>query len=252
MNIKDAKALTGISEQMIRFYEKKNIIHPQRNEENNYRTYTNHDIFLMVMARSYNSLGIPLDEVLQYINLTDINDISTKLESKISELENQEIWLKEKIKYTKDISSIFQSIKEKKKYDVIHFDELYFYPNSSQTSEKYPDIFKMIGVSRTVLRVENNIIFQDNYPNDIGVLLTRNVPSLSITPISYNDVTLFRFYKTTPVAEVITPKEVQKLAKSINKLGYQIISDCFIYQVAENHTEEENDFICVEFIVKQN
>ena len=37
MNIKDAKALTGISEQMIRFYEKKNIIHPQRNEENNYR-----------------------------------------------------------------------------------------------------------------------------------------------------------------------------------------------------------------------
>ena len=157
-----------------------------------------------------------------------------------------------KIKYTKDISSIFQSIKEKKKYDVIHFDELYFYPNSSQTSEKYPDIFKMIGVSRAVLRVENNIIFQDNYPNDIGVLLTRNVPSLSITPISYNDVTLFRFYKTTPVAEVITPKEVHKLAKSINKLGYQIISDCFIYQVAENHTEEENDFICVEFIVKRN
>ena len=129
---------------------------------------------------------------------------------------------------------------------------LIFYPNSSQTSEKYPDIFKMIGVSRAVLRVENNIIFQDNYPNDIGVLLTRNVPSLSITPISYNDVTLFRFYKTTPVAEVITPKEVHKLAKSINKLGYQIISDCFIYQVAENHTEEENDFICVEFIVKHN
>lgn len=252
MNIKDAKALTGISEQMIRFYEKKNIIHPQRNKENNYRTYTNYDIFLMVMARSYNSLGIPLDEVLQYINLTDINDICATLESKISELENQEIWLKEKIKYTKDISSIFQSIKEKKKYDVIHFDELYFYPNSSQTSKKYPDIFKMIGVSRAVLRVENNIIFQDNYPNDIGVLLTRNVPSLSITPISYNDVTLFRFYKTTPVAEVITPKKVQKLAKSINKLGYQIISDCFIYQVAENHTEEENDFICVEFIVKHN
>ena len=192
MNIKDAKALTGISEQMIRFYEKKNIIHPQRNKENNYRTYTNYDIFLMVMARSYNSLGIPLDEVLQYINLTDINDICAKLESKISELENQEIWLKEKIKYTKDISSIFQSITEKKKYDVIHFDELYFYPNSSQTSKKYPDIFKMIGVSRAVLRVENNIIFQDNYPNDIGVLLTRNVPSLSITPMSYNDVTLFR------------------------------------------------------------
>ena len=219
----------------------------------------NHRIFYVyryllcsVYARSYNSLGIPLDEVLQYINLTDINDISEKLESKISELKNQEIWLKEKIKYTKDISSIFQSIKEKKKYDVIHFDELYFYPNSSQTCEKYPDIFKMIGVSRAVLRVENNIIFQENYPNDIGVLLTRNVPSLSITPVSYNDVTLFRFYKTTPVAEVITPKEVQKLAKSINKLGYQIISDCFIYQVVENHTEEENDFICVEFIVKHN
>ena len=95
-------------------------------------------------------------------------------------------------------------------------------------------------------------LYLDNYPNDIGVLLTRNVPSLSITPVSYNDVTLFRFYKTTPVAEVITPKEIQKLSKSINKLGYQIISDCFIYQVAENHTEEENDFICVEFIVKHN
>ena len=71
---------------MIRFYEKKNIIHPQRNKENNYRTYTNYDIFLMVMARSYNSLGIPLDEVLQYINLTDINDICAKLESKFQNL----------------------------------------------------------------------------------------------------------------------------------------------------------------------
>ena len=37
MNIKEVELLTQISKQNIRFYEKKGLLHPKRNEENSYR-----------------------------------------------------------------------------------------------------------------------------------------------------------------------------------------------------------------------
>lgn len=47
MNIQEASRQTGISKDMIRFYEKKDLIHPKRSE-NNYRDYSIHDLHLLI------------------------------------------------------------------------------------------------------------------------------------------------------------------------------------------------------------
>ena len=44
MNINELERLTGITKQNIRFYEKKELLHPARNSENNYREYTQEDL----------------------------------------------------------------------------------------------------------------------------------------------------------------------------------------------------------------
>lgn len=44
MNIKQAEALSGVSKRNIRFYEQEGMIHPARNQENDYREYSNSDI----------------------------------------------------------------------------------------------------------------------------------------------------------------------------------------------------------------
>ena len=51
MNIIEAARSTGASRDTIRFYEKLGIIHPARNPSNNYRDYSDHDIYMIIMAR---------------------------------------------------------------------------------------------------------------------------------------------------------------------------------------------------------
>ena len=51
MNIKNASILTGVSDQMIRYYEKLGLINPKRNKNNNYRDYQQADINNIVMIK---------------------------------------------------------------------------------------------------------------------------------------------------------------------------------------------------------
>ena len=44
MKIKDVEKQVGISKANIRFYEEEGLIHPARNQENNYREYSEADV----------------------------------------------------------------------------------------------------------------------------------------------------------------------------------------------------------------
>lgn len=44
MKIKDVEKQVGISKANIRFYEEEGLIHPARNQENNYREYSKADV----------------------------------------------------------------------------------------------------------------------------------------------------------------------------------------------------------------
>ena len=55
MKIKDVEKQVGISKANIRFYEEEGLIHPARNQENNYREYSEAD----VEPVSYTHLTLP-------------------------------------------------------------------------------------------------------------------------------------------------------------------------------------------------
>ncbi len=59
-SIRDVSDFLHLSREMIRYYEKWGVLTPKRNEQNNYRSYTILDVFMLLDAIQYKSWGIPV------------------------------------------------------------------------------------------------------------------------------------------------------------------------------------------------
>ncbi|GCD09301.1 MerR family transcriptional regulator [Clostridium tagluense] len=62
-SIKEVAKLFNITTNKIRFYEKKGIITPARDEENNYRYYTEKDLIKLQTILMYRILNIPIEDI---------------------------------------------------------------------------------------------------------------------------------------------------------------------------------------------
>lgn len=63
MNIHELERLTDISKQNIRFYEKRGLLHPERNELNNYRQYTQEDVKTLLIIKMLRKLDMPIEDI---------------------------------------------------------------------------------------------------------------------------------------------------------------------------------------------
>lgn len=68
MNIKEAEKLTGISKRNIRFYEQKGMLHPARNQDNDYRDYSSQDIERLKLIRALRMVDMPLEDIQKVLN----------------------------------------------------------------------------------------------------------------------------------------------------------------------------------------
>ncbi len=65
MTIKEAEALSGVSSRNIRFYEKKGLLSPARNRENDYREYSEADIQQLKLIRALRMVDMPIEQILE-------------------------------------------------------------------------------------------------------------------------------------------------------------------------------------------
>lgn len=68
MNIKDVEKATGISKQNIRFYEKSGLLHPKRNEANQYREYTAEEVRILKLVKMLRMLDMPVEQIRLVLN----------------------------------------------------------------------------------------------------------------------------------------------------------------------------------------
>lgn len=75
MKIKEVEQQIGITRANIRYYEKEGLLTPHRDQENNYREYTEEDINHLERIKILRALGISIAEIKQLnngaLNLTD-------------------------------------------------------------------------------------------------------------------------------------------------------------------------------------
>lgn len=85
--IKDIASLMRLTPEAIRYYEKRNIIKPYRNEANGYRYYSSENISRMETCRKYQELGFSLNEVNSLFSDKELSDILVLLQKKKTEAE---------------------------------------------------------------------------------------------------------------------------------------------------------------------
>lgn len=67
-NIKEVEERTGISKQNIRYYERKGLLSPVRNPENDYREYTDEDIARLQKIKLFRKLDMPIEEIRKLLD----------------------------------------------------------------------------------------------------------------------------------------------------------------------------------------
>lgn len=101
MNINEVERLTGITRQNIRFYEKKELLHPKRNPENNYREYSEKDVTALKTIKLLRKLDFSLEDI-QSILSAEI-PFHSLLEQHMKELQARQHQLKSCIDVCSDL-----------------------------------------------------------------------------------------------------------------------------------------------------
>lgn len=82
MKIKDVEKETGCSAHNIRFYEEMGLITIERNEENNYRDFSEQDVKKLKEIKLFRNLDIPMEEIRRYyaneLTLEELMSLQTK------------------------------------------------------------------------------------------------------------------------------------------------------------------------------
>lgn len=68
MTIKELETMTGVTKQNIRFYEKKGLLKPGRNPENDYREYTEKDVEQLRRVKIFRMLDMPIEEIKKLLD----------------------------------------------------------------------------------------------------------------------------------------------------------------------------------------
>lgn len=87
MRIGEAAELTGVTISSIRFYERKGLLAPLREEESKYRDYTEEDVIRIKQILLYRKMGIPVESI--YLLLNGQADLKEAFLRQKTELESQ-------------------------------------------------------------------------------------------------------------------------------------------------------------------
>lgn len=89
LKINEISKMTGISASGIRFYEESGIIHPKRSENGKYRVYDIHEVSVLCGCRWFRSCGFSLEDTLQLMKDSNLEEILAALEDHCSLVEQE-------------------------------------------------------------------------------------------------------------------------------------------------------------------
>lgn len=93
MNIKEVEKITGLTKANIRFYEEEGLVQPKRNEQNNYRIYTEVEIKRLQEVKKLRLLGISIPEI-QKIYAEELS-LQKAMERRLAEIREEERLIQE-------------------------------------------------------------------------------------------------------------------------------------------------------------
>lgn len=117
MNIKIVSEKTGLTKKAIKYYESEGLINPIKNNDNNYREYTDNDIVKLNLIGALRAIEIPISEIKCLVegnkSLREVmNDTLKKITATINNLEKTKLIISNIInKETEDYYSIGEQVR---------------------------------------------------------------------------------------------------------------------------------------------
>ena len=248
MNIQEASIATGISKDMIRFYEKKGLIHPRRLSENNYRNYSMSDIHIFVTIKFYSSLGITISKIGEILTEGNITLAINSFNDRLKQLE-EAFWAKNKYVLASDTYHLLQKYYHGVDYDIGIHPTQYYYPSANVKKSNTSTITNKIPVSRLVFRIQEENKNKHNYPKDTGLLLIKQNKNINGNYQVIEKHKFYRIIKEVKTNELISVNELKKLEKRIQEQGYKTYGDIYIYSIFHNVPDIASETICIEFMI---
>ena len=242
MNIRQASGYTGISKDMIRFYESKGLIKPAR-KENGYRDYSNHDLLLLVMIRQYSCLGMELKEIAKLLHHQDETMFAQSLGTSAERLKHEREWIDAKIDFAENLNQIFDMASKSIEYAVIPHSVFWFYPRID--IQQFADYYAL-ELARPVLRIRKDVLGLEDYPEEQGMMFPKEVDDKSSRE-QFSEGTYIRFIKRVSPESGINHELIQTLTKRIRELGYTITGDCLVFLVMGDTQQQLKDLVCFDF-----
>lgn len=215
-SIKEAEALTGISRQNIRYYEKMGLLNPKRDAGNGYRKYDEEDIERLKAILLFRKLDMPLEEIHKLLD-HEI-DLQQALDTQKVYLQQEKQKLEAALAFCDtiqeqdlaelDINRCLQEIEEQEKRGNTFADILQDYKAVAEMEKKRVFTFWPDDFCTTPRQMTDELCRYAN-ENNLDLVITKEgmMPEFTLDGIEYRAVRMHGCYGMVIHAEMIHPED---------------------------------------------
>lgn len=215
-SIKEAEALTGISRQNIRYYEKMGLLNPKRDAGNGYRKYDEEDIERLKAILLFRKLDMPLEEIHKLLDCEI--DLQQALDTQKVYLQQEKQKLEAALAFCDtiqeqdlaelDINRCLQEIEEQEKRGNTFADILQDYRAVAEMEKKRVFTFWPDDFCTTPRQMTDELCRYAN-ENNLDLVITKEgmMPEFTLDGIEYRAVRMYGCYGMAIHAEMIHPED---------------------------------------------
>lgn len=229
-NIKEAEALTGISRQNIRYYEKMGLLNPKRDAGNGYRKYDEEDIERLKAILLFRKLDMPLEEIHKLLDCEI--DLQQALDTQKVYLQQEKQKLEAALAFCDtiqeqdlaelDINRCLQEIEEQEKRGNTFADILQDYKAVAEMEKKRVFTFWPDDFCTTPRQMTDELCRYAN-ENNLDLVITKEgmMPEFTLDGIEYRAVRIHGCYGMAIHAEMIHPEDY--IPQGMSEKRYSIL-----------------------------
>lgn len=215
-SIKEAEALTGISRQNIRYYEKMGLLNPKRDAGNGYRKYGEEDIERLKAILLFRKLDMPLEEIHKLLDCEI--DLQQALDTQKVYLQQEKQKLEAALAFCDtiqeqdlaelDINRCLQEIEEQEKRGNTFADILQDYKAVAEMEKKRVFTFWPDDFCTTPRQMTDELCRYAN-ENNLDLVITKEgmMPEFTLDGIEYRAVRIHARGGMAIHAEMIHPED---------------------------------------------
>lgn len=215
-SIKEAEALTGISRQNIRYYEKMGLLNPKRDAGNGYRKYDEEDIGRLKAILLFRKLDMPLEEIRKLLD-HEI-DLQQALDTQKAYLQKEQQKLEAALNFCDtiqeqdlaelDINRCLQEIEKQEKSGNTFADILHDYKAVAEMEKKRAFTFWPDDFCTTPRQMTDELCRYAN-ENNLDLVITKEglMPEFTLDGIEYRAVRIHARGGMAIHAEMIHPED---------------------------------------------